>query len=430
MCSNDRDLVERLEQTLGALASTPAVERVSVGSSERISRLLAARAQLDAALVDEVAAFDAAGGYVEEGNPTAASWLRAANRLARRDASAMVHFARELRELPVAFDALRSGWISREHAVQVVKAKTTSGLEAAEFGRYEKVLVELATQASPDEVKAAAGYLVEAEAPERDKQLVDALADRSFNLRAVGDLVRVDAMIDKVTAAALAAGVEALSRPSPEDDRSWQVRRADAFSELVMLGVESGQLPQQGRVKPHVSLTMTLDQLTGIDGTGPLLKRFGRIPLATAQRLSCDAVMTRFVTDPAGEVLDVGRSCRHTNAAQNKAIALMYDCCAYPNCSTPVTQCDIHHVWWWSRGGPTDRWNLMPLCKHHHLFVHEYGFLVQTGLDPGGGGALTGPGRWRFISPRGKPIADHRKTLGHYVEQLTLMPDPETTTPC
>ena len=429
MCSNERDLLERLERTLGALTSTAAVERVSAGASERISRLLTARARLDAALLEEVAAFDAAGAFVEEGNPTAASWLRAVNRVARREASSIVHLARELRELPGTFDALRSGSISREHALQVVKAKTTAGLDAAGFARFEPVLVELATKASPDEVKAAARYLVESEAPERDRQLVDALADRSFNLRAVGDLVKVDAMIDKVTAEALAAGVEALSRPSPEDDRSWQVRRADAFSELVMLGVESGQLPQQGRVRPHVSLTMTLDQLTGIDGTGPLLKRFGRVPLATTQRLSCDAVMTRFVTDAAGEVLDVGRSCRHTNAAQNKAIALMYDRCAYPNCSTPVTQCDIHHVWWWSKGGPTDRWNLMPLCKHHHLFVHEYGFLVQTGLDPGGGGALTGPGRWRFVSPRGTPITDHRQTLGHYVEQLTLMPDPETA-PC
>lgn len=267
------------------------------------------------------------------------------------------------------------------------------------------------------------------EAPERDKQLIDALADRSFNLRAVGDLVKVDAMIDKVTAAALAAGVEALSRPSPGDERSWQVRRADAFSELVLLGVESGRLPQQGRGKPHINVTMTLDQLTSVDSAGPLLKRFGRIPLASAQRLSCDAVMTRFITDAAGEVLDVGRSCRHTNAALNKSIALMYDQCAYPNCSTPVTQCDIHHVWWWSQGGPTDHWNLMPLCKHRHLFVHEYGFLVQTGLDPGEGGALTGPERWRFISPRGKPIADHRKTLGHFIEQLTLLPDSERA-PC
>ncbi len=419
----------RVEESLSALASTAAVERGTGGSSERISRLLSARAQLEAALADELGAFDAAGAYAEEGNPTAASWLRAANRLSRRDASALVHFARQLRELPLTFDALRAGLISREHAVQVAKARTTSALDQAEFAPYEKVLVDLAKKASPDEVKVASSHVVEVEAPERDKQLIDALADRSFNLRAVGDLVKVDAMIDKVTAAALAAGVEALSVRGSGDERSWQVRRADAFSDRVMLGVESGRLPQQGRIKPHVRLTVTLDQLTGVDGAGPLLARFGRIPLATAQRLSCDAVMTRFITDTAGEVLDVGRSCRHTNAALNKAMALMYDECAYPNCSTPVTQCDIHHVWWWSRGGPTDRWNLMPLCKHHHLFVHEYGFLVQTGLDPGGGGALTGPGRWRFVSPRGKPIPDHRSTLSHYIEQLTLVPDSEKA-PC
>ncbi len=147
MCSNDHDPLEQLQHALRALASTVAVERGSVGSSQRISRLLDARAVLDAALVDEVAAFDAAGAYADEGNPTAASWLRAANRLTRRDASAMVHFAREMRELPVTFESLRSGAISREHAVQIVKAKTTLGMEAGEFERYEQTLVDLATEA-------------------------------------------------------------------------------------------------------------------------------------------------------------------------------------------------------------------------------------------------------------------------------------------
>lgn len=406
MCSNESQPLPGLAQATSALVADRAVERGPAGSCERIAQLLVARAQLDAAILDETAAMDAAGAYADEGAPTAASWLRASQRLGRRDASAMVHLARELCGLPQTFDAFCSGAISREHAVQIVKGKTTLGMQPAEFGRYEGILVALAREASPDEVKAAVRHLVEAEAPDRDQQLVDALGDRSFNLREVGDLVKVAAMVDKVTAAALASGVEALSRPSPDDERSWQVRRADAFSEIVMLGLESGQLPQQGRVRPHVSLTMTLDQLTGVDGTGPLLKRFGRIPLATEQRLSCDAVMTRFITDATGEVLDVGRSGRHINAALNKAVALMYDRCAYPNCSTPVTQCDIHHVWWWSKGGPTDRWNLMPLCKHHHLFVHEYGFFVQTGLDPAGGGSLTGPGRWRFFSPPG--YADSR----------------------
>jgi len=54
------------------------------------------------------------------------------------------------------------------------------------------------------------------------------LADRSSTLRQVGDLVKVDAMIDKVTAEALSTGVEAPSRRTPGDDRSWHVRRADS----------------------------------------------------------------------------------------------------------------------------------------------------------------------------------------------------------
>ncbi|MEP6665739.1 MAG: hypothetical protein ABJA81_04760 [Nocardioidaceae bacterium] len=78
---------------------------------------------------------------------------------------------------------------------------------------------------------------------------------------------------------------------------------------------------------------------------------------------------------------------------------------------------------WWSNGGHADRWNLIPLCKQHHIFVHEYGLSITTGLDPGGG-TLRGPGRWIFISPRGRPIPDHRKTLASYTQQLTLLPEP------
>ena len=422
-CSTARSPLDRLGDDLSQLGQTAAVERGPSGAGDRISALLTARAKVEALLLDEVAAFDASGAYVEAGTPTAASWLRASGRLGRRDASGTVHQARELRDLTATSEALRAGSISRAHAIEIVKAKERSCLDAESFRRYEEILVELATHATPDEVRAAVGHLVEAEAPDRDRELLDALADRSLTLRQVGDLVKVDAMIDKVTAAALSTGVEALSRRTPGDDRSWHVRRADAFSEIVMLGLESGQLPQQGRVKPHVDLTLTLDQLRGIDGSGPLLRRFGQIPSATAQRLACNAVLTRFLTDPHGEVLDVGRSCRLTNSALNKAVALMYHSCAYPNCATPVTSCEIHHLWWWSKGGGTDLWNLLPLCKHHHIFVHEYGYHIQTGLDPAGG-TLTGPGRWRFVSPTGQPIPDHRKTLERHVAQLTLLPDP------
>jgi hypothetical protein len=221
----------------------------------------------------------------------------------------------------------------------------------------------------------------------------------------------------------------ALSTRCPGDDRTWHQRRADAFGELVQLGLESREIPQQGRGKPHLSLVVTLDQLAGIDGAGPLLRRFGRIPSATAQRLGCDAVFTRILTDASGQVVDVGRTSRHTTAAQNAALTAMYTHCGYPNCGTPLARCDIHHVAWWSRGGSTDLSNLVPLCKAHHLFVHELGYTISTSHDRLGN-PVAGPRRWSFSTPRGMPIADDRATLDRYLDQLTLaMASPPTLMP-
>jgi hypothetical protein len=221
--------------------------------------------------------------------------------------------------------------------------------------------------------------------------------------------------------------VEALSRRLPGDDRTWHQRRADAFTTIVALGADSGELPRHGRTKPHVSVTLTLDQLTGIDNAGPLLARFGRIPVESARRLACDAVLTRIITDSRGHVLDVGRASRHTTTAQNTALAAMHTTCGYPNCDVPLARCDIHHVTWWSRGGPTDLDNLVPLCKQHHWFVHESGYTITTAHHHPERQASTGPRGWRFLTPNGHPIPDHRTILKHHLQQLSLiqhLPEP------
>ncbi len=184
-----------------------------------------------------MAALDAAGTYVDDGAASAASWLRGpAARLGRREASTLVHEFRGLREMQATAAAVGSGTVSRAHASEILKARTRSGLGVVDFDPCEKILVELAASASPDEVRLAAQHLIEVQAPERDKELVAALADRRFDLHPVGDLLKVDAMIDKIIAAALVKGVEAKSRRTSGDERSWHVRRADAFSEIVLLG--------------------------------------------------------------------------------------------------------------------------------------------------------------------------------------------------
>jgi uncharacterized protein DUF222 len=415
MCSNSGEALGSLEEALDGIAAT--VSAGAVGSGDRIGRLLAARARLDAVVYAEVAAFDTAGACVDDGAATTAGWLRAQHRLARRDASGLVHQARQLRDLPATSAALTAGRIGREHATAIIKAKTTTGLIGEDFDRFEAILVELAVAASPDEVRTAAAHLLDTQAPDRDAQLVEALAGRRFDLVEVGELVKVDAMIDKPTAETLLTAVEALSRRTPDDDRTWHQRRADAFSAIIESGVETGDLPRHGRTKPHLSIVMTLDQLTGT-AAGPLLARFGRIPTTTAHRLACDAVLTRILTDPSGDVLDVGRAARHTTTAQNKALAAMYTTCGYPSCDSSLARCDIHHVSWWSNGGPTNLDNLLPLCKQHHRFVHEHGYTV-TRQDPDGQ-PMRGRHRWRFLTPRGTPIPDHTSTLTATLHQLTL----------
>ncbi|MGO1575440.1 HNH endonuclease, partial [Agrococcus casei] len=45
--------------------------------------------------------------------------------------------------------------------------------------------------------------------------------------------------------------------------------------------------------------------------------------------------------------------------------------CATSGCSIPAVWCELDHVSWWSRGGPTDIANGINLCNYHHHEVHN-----------------------------------------------------------
>lgn len=166
---------------------------------------------------------------------------------------------------------------------------------------------------------------------------------------------------------------------------------ANGFCEVMTRGVAAEQLPENGRQRPTVNLTVTLDtllQLPGsedllhqlgnnprVAGTIPRLERFGPVPVSTAQRLACDGLLTRIVLDPhTGNVLDAGRTQRLTNTSQDKALSVLHTTCAFPGCHIPIRWCQIHHLHWWSNGGPTDLDNLTPYCRAHHRYVHELGY--------------------------------------------------------
>jgi uncharacterized protein DUF222/HNH endonuclease len=104
---------------------------------------------------------------------------------------------------------------------------------------------------------------------------------------------------------------------------------------------------------------------------------------AVLRRMACDARILPMVLGGDGEVLDLGRSERLFTPAQRKAIWHRDRQCTFPGCTIPAQWTDVHHVEWWSRGGPTNVSNGALLCGRHHTLVHErqlHASLTDTGV--------------------------------------------------
>ena len=141
------------------------------------------------------------------------------------------------------------------------------------------------------------------------------------------------------------------------------------------------------------------------------------IPVATMQRMCCEAVITAVVVNPDGTVDQICEEQRTASRKQRRMLAAMYATCAHPHCSVAFSQCRIHHVVWFTRGGKTVLANLLPLCETHHHLVHEGGWNLTiddqrrvTWIRPDGEiwHTDTGPNRRPDRSEAGSPRRDPR----------------------
>lgn len=101
------------------------------------------------------------------------------------------------------------------------------------------------------------------------------------------------------------------------------------------------------------------------------------VPVATVQRLCCDAVIQAVVVSPDGTIDQLCAEQRTANRQQRRMLEGMYATCAHPECTVGFSRCRIHHIRWWSRGGRTVLDNLIPLCERHHHLVHEGGWNLR-----------------------------------------------------
>jgi hypothetical protein len=188
--------------------------------------------------------------------------------------------------------------------------------------------------------------------------------------------------------AALESFVQA-DRPAG-DLRTPAPQLGDALVQLADVALASGDLPVLRTVKPHVLVTIGIDDLAD-PGTGPALAETGfgaMLSAARARWLACDGTISRVVFGPDGTPLDLGRTHRVVPPHLRRAVEARDRHCVFAGCGAPTHWCDVHHLLHWIDGGETSLDNSALLCERHHTKVH-HGFSVVRQPD----------GRWRTYRP-------------------------------
>jgi Domain of unknown function (DUF222)/HNH endonuclease len=153
------------------------------------------------------------------------------------------------------------------------------------------------------------------------------------------------------------------------DPRGWGKRQADALTAILSAAAGTGAaVPGHGDIKPHVTVTVALADLTAGTGTG-LLAHGATLSAGAIRRLACDANVIPLVLGGNSEPLDVGTEERFVNRALRRALNARDKGCVL--CGAPAAMCDAHHLIHWVDGGKTCVTNLVLLCKAHHRAVHR-----------------------------------------------------------
>ena len=162
---------------------------------------------------------------------------------------------------------------------------------------------------------------------------------------------------------------------APVDSRSPAQQRADALVLIAQFFLDHHNRHDDGASigRVHVNVVVNLDQLTTAHLTGNAESPYNAsgMDMASVLQTCCDASITRILTAGPSLTLDIGRETRVISPTLRKAVTIRDLTCRFPGCDMPARFTDVHHIWHWTRGGPTDRSNCCVLCRRHHTLIHK-----------------------------------------------------------
>ena len=323
------------------------------------------------------------GTHLADGSATVVTWISRTCGMSASSAADRLCVGTQLESLPKVADALRSGAIGYQSASLLCHLRDQLGDKRDLFDEDE--MLDLAGKHSVASLRYLCRYARHVADP--DGFFNDAEADfsrRRLHVSLMSDgMHAIDGVLDPAGGAALRTALDSLAkRLGPDDDRTHSQRMADSLVEMAHHAMDEGRLPKRNGVKPHVSLTITLEGLKNEVGA-PAADLELSLPISTRtlERLACDCTMSRVLLADS-MVIDVGRATRVVSGPMGRGLRARDRGCRAPGCHRPVNWSTPHHIVAWSRGGPTKLSNLVLLCFYHHRLVHEGGWqVVMTGRE-------------------------------------------------
>jgi hypothetical protein len=364
---------------------------------DRNRRLLTAANRLDAQLARTVREGELTQAPEHDGAKTMQSWLRGHGRLSAGAAHRLVRTGRALEHLPAVAAAFTAGRVTAEQVAVIAPVTKDEQLAAAEaadvdVAAVDPVLAEAAATRPYTELTQVVHHYLERLDPDGTEpdptegrmlsivRHADGSRTGRFELDAIGG-EKVEAVLESMVQAARPAG----------DTRSRGQQLGDAFVQWADNTLAAGHLPILRRVKPHVVVTIDIDDLAD-PHTGPGTARTGfgtTISAARARMLACDGNISRIVFGPDSQPVDIGREKRIFPRHIRRALDARDRGCVFAGCHAPTHWCDAHHLLEWVLDdGPTSVDNGALLCERHHTKVH-HGFRVERQPD----------GRWHTYRP-------------------------------
>lgn len=328
------------------------------------------------------------GDHLVQGNASACSWVAQACAMSRSSAADRLCVGKQLESLPRLASALRSGEIGYQAAAVICHLQDQLGECGVPLDQER--WIEWANRFSVAELGELARHARHAADPDGfEREAEEEFGERRLSISRLRNLYVIDGTLDAEGGAALKTAIDRLARPVAEDDgRTPRQRRADALVELVHHALDEGRLPRRNGVRPHLTVTTTLEGLLNQAGAPAAELELGMaVSGRMAERLACDGTLSRVLL-AEGVVTDVGRATRAVSPATRRALKVRDQGCRWPGCDRTVGWCSAHHVEFWTRGGQTRLSNLVLLCWYHHRCVHEGGWQVVRA-----GGSL------RFVPP-------------------------------